>query len=203
MAELIFKRDFPDVLRAKFQNYFEKFDCIMPRWMNTITIHYEPQPPDYEAIMEVMARTEYRSVDIVVYSDFLLINNDDREARAFLHEFCHVFYAQLHRQALCLAELLPSDEAQSLAFEGIRMSNEAATEDLAYLLGNIFLNKKAVAESKLSIYNDAEGFLATPSNQKTILNNLTKKLPNVVGKSTQTAQSPAAKVATKPKKKKV
>jgi hypothetical protein len=200
MAELIFKREFPDVLRPEFQRYFEKFDCIMPRWINTITLHYQPQPEDYEAIMEVVTRTEYRTVDIVVYSDYLLINDDERKGRAFLHEFCHVFYAQLHRQALYLAELLSDEISQNLAFEGIRMANEAATEDLAYMLGNILLNKTAIAEPTNYTQSDLDQIVAIPTNSTLLLNKVAANRKAVIALAgNQTAQT---KVPAKPRKKK-
>ena len=152
MTEFIFKRDFPDVLRPEFERYFEKYLLIIPKWVNSVTLHYQPQPEDYEAIMEVIARTEYRTVDIIVYSDFLMVDKLDKKEKAFLHEFCHVFYAQLHRQALGLADLLKDEIAQSLAYEGLRMGNEAATEDTCTVLSDL-LEKISKLEALVNIQN--------------------------------------------------
>lgn len=132
MVKIVFDDDFPKEIKPEVSSIIDSLQPAMPKWLNTICVHYYEVSLEKASTASIVVQPEYRIADLCIHQFYFKLKTFDERATAISHEIAHVYTSSLINAFDFLTKLLP-DEAKEVSLELGRVASESATEDLGYL----------------------------------------------------------------------
>lgn len=137
MAKIIWDKNIEPENKTEIEKYLYPFLWLVPKWCQTI--HLSLYDADDEAAVSTTVDYEYRRITLNFYARWL-IQTPTLKQDNVIHECIHFFVNELYHQAQRAVEAAWEDNEQmkNFAFEQLKISVEAITQDLAFAIYNKF-----------------------------------------------------------------
>ncbi len=142
MAEIIFYKDFPVLLRETVSVAINDFSWLFPVWLQRLYVGFHPDEEDASAYMTI--EKDYRFANLKVCGHWVS-ESSELQKEQILHEILHLYNAPLKNAMLDAIDTL-CDGTEGKLYKTIKRElvgkNEAATADLTYAIMNRFNESK-------------------------------------------------------------
>lgn len=137
MPDIIFDKNFPEILQPSVQKLFDEFAWLAPLWLQRVYVGYDGNDANNSATVSV--NQDYRYVRLTLCAHFIS-NQNEIMRDDFIHELVHCFISPLKNYAADIVEKLCADNKPLLEIiqDELVARNEAITQDFSYAIANKF-----------------------------------------------------------------
>lgn len=150
MAEIVFNKNIEPQNKAEIEKYLNPLLWLVPKWCQAI--HLNLYDANDETAIDTTVDYEYRRITLNFYSSWLTQTPTLKQDNV-IHECVHFCVNELYHQAqrIVTATCENNEQLKYYAFEQLKISVEAVTQDLCYAIMNKLNESKANLQNKTSV----------------------------------------------------